>query len=116
MRRLRTWDVISSARPDVLACNSAYIAKRIAHAWRRRATVIHPPVDVDDFTPAGKPEDVYVTTSRLVGYKRVPLIAEAFATMPHRRLRIIGDGADLSRVRAIARRVRNIEVLGYLPR
>jgi glycosyltransferase involved in cell wall biosynthesis len=116
MHRLRVWDAVSAQRPDAIACNSAYIARRIRHAWRRDATVIHPPVDVTAFTPAGGREDVYVTVSRMVGYKRMPLIAEAFAAMPGRRLRIIGDGADLARVRAIAVRSPNITVLGHVPR
>jgi glycosyltransferase involved in cell wall biosynthesis len=116
MHRLRLWDASSAARPDAIACNSAYIARRIRHAWRREAEVLHPPVDVAAFTPAGSREDVYVTASRMVGYKRMPMIAEAFARMPGRRLRIIGDGADLPRVRTIARRAANIEVLGHIPR
>ncbi len=116
MHRLRQWDALSAQRPDALACNSAYIARRISHAWRREAEVIHPPVDVSAFTPEGPREDIYVTASRMVGYKRIPLIAEAFAAMPGRRLRILGDGADLARVRAIAARVSNIEVLGHVPR
>jgi glycosyltransferase involved in cell wall biosynthesis len=116
MHRLRNWDAVSAQRPDSMACNSAYIAGRIRHAWRREATVIHPPVDVAAFTPSGGREDVYVTASRMVGYKRMPLIAEAFAAMPGRRLCIIGDGSDLARVRAIAARAPNITVLGHVPR
>lgn len=116
MARLRAWDAASACRPTRLAANSAYIARRIRRAWGREAEVIHPPVDIAAFTPGGSREDVYLTASRLVGYKRVPLIAEAFAAMPGRRLRIIGDGADLARVRAIAARAPNIEVLGHVPR
>lgn len=116
MHRLRLWDAASAVRPDALACNSSYIARRIRHAWGRAAEVIHPPVDIAAFTPGGTREDVYVTASRMVGYKRIPLIAEAFAAMPERRLRIIGDGADLAQVRSLARGCANIEILGHVPR
>lgn len=116
MARLRSWDAASACRPTRLAANSAYIARRIRRAWGREAEVIHPPVDIAAFTPGGTRDDAYLTASRLVGYKRVPLIAEAFAAMPGRRLRIVGDGADLARVRAIAARAPNIEVLGHIPR
>lgn len=116
MHRLRAWDAASAARPDAIACNSAYIARRVRHAWRREASVIHPPVEVAAFTPEGLREDVYVTASRLVPYKQVPLIAEAFAAMPGRRLQIVGDGPDLARVHALARGHANIEVLGHVPR
>ena len=116
MHQFRMWDAVSAQRPDVLACNSAFIARRIAHAWRREAHVIYPPVDVEDFTPAGDREDIYVTASRMVGYKQMPLIAEAFATMGTRRLCMIGDGPDLARVKAIAARSPNIEVIGHATR
>jgi glycosyltransferase involved in cell wall biosynthesis len=116
MHRLRNWDALSASRPDALACNSHYIARRIAHAWRRDAEVIYPPVDTDQFTIGQEREDVYVTASRMVGYKCIPLIAEAFSRMPRKRLRIIGDGADMKKVTAIAQTVKNIEVLGHVPR
>ncbi len=118
MHRLRQWDALSALRPDALACNSHYIARRIARAWRREAAVLYPPIDLEVFTPGSDSarDDVFVTASRLVGYKQVPLIAGAFAAMPGRRLRIIGDGPDLGRIRAIARQAPNIAVLGHLPR
>jgi len=116
MHRLRQWDALSSMRPDALACNSAYITRRISHAWRRTAEVIYPPVDVAAFTPEGERGDEYLTASRLVGYKRVPLIAEAFAGMPGRRLRVIGDGGDMPALRSIAVRAPNITVCGHVDR
>lgn len=116
MQSLRTWDTLSSQRPNAIACNSAYISRRIRHAWGRDSQVIYPPVDVGSFTPGATQGDYYITASRLVGYKRVPLIAEAFAAMPERKLRIVGDGPDLNLVRAIANKAKNIEVLGHLPR
>jgi glycosyltransferase involved in cell wall biosynthesis len=117
MHRLRAWDAMSACRPDAIASNSAYIAARIRHAWGRAATVIHPPVDTAAFVPGAEPGGgYYVTASRLVGYKRVGLIAEAFAAMPPRQLRIIGDGPDMRHVKAIAGRAQNIDILGHLPR
>jgi glycosyltransferase involved in cell wall biosynthesis len=47
----------------------------------------------------------------MVPYKRVPLIVEAFAQMPDRRLVVIGDGPDFERVRSIA--TPNVTLLGY---
>lgn len=116
MQKLRAWDTVSAQRPDAIACNSGYIEKRIQHAWRRKAEIIYPPVDTVAFAPGSRGEDMYITASRLVGYKRVPLIAEAFAKMPARRLCIIGNGPDIDLVRSIARHAPNIEILGHLPR
>jgi glycosyltransferase involved in cell wall biosynthesis len=117
MHGLRQWDTLSAARLDHIAANSGYIAQRIRRAWRREASVIHPPVDVTAFSPGTEPRGgFFVTASRLVGYKRVPLIAEAFARRPDLWLTIIGDGADMPIIRRIAARAPNISVLGHVTR
>jgi glycosyltransferase involved in cell wall biosynthesis len=90
---------------------SQFIARRIWKTYRREATVIYPPVDVESFVPGSGKEDFYVTASRMVPYKRMDLIVAAFAEMPNRRLVVIGDGPEMSRVRARARS--NVEFLGY---
>lgn len=117
LHRLRIWDFVSAARVDHFISNSNYISRRIEKAYRRPATVIYPPVDIDgvgiaSVLPAQK-EDFYVTASRMVPYKKIPLIAEAFKAMPGKRLVIIGEGPELERVKAI--QANNVEVLGYQP-
>ena len=115
LHRLRLWDYISAARVDHFLCNSHYIARRIEKVYRRSATVIYPPVDIDRVgASGGSPslkENYYVTASRMVPYKKMPLIAEAFKAMPEKRLIMIGDGPELERVRAIG--AANVEILGY---
>ena len=66
----------------------------LLEAYRREATVIYPPVDVARFTPDASVArgDYYVTASRLVPYKCVDVIVEAFRGMPDRRLVVVGDG------------------------
>jgi glycosyltransferase involved in cell wall biosynthesis len=110
---MRLWDVRSSTGVDGFIAISRYIARRIWKAYRRKSTVIYPPVDVDTFTPGGTRDDFYVTASRMVPYKRMDLIVEAFAAMPDRRLVVIGDGPEARRVRA--RGAANIEFLGNQP-
>jgi glycosyltransferase involved in cell wall biosynthesis len=92
---------------------SRYIARRIWKAYRRKSTIIYPPVDVDAFTPGGFKEDFYVTASRMVPYKRMDLIVETFATMPQRRLVVIGDGPEAHRIRS--RAAPNVQFLGQQP-
>jgi glycosyltransferase involved in cell wall biosynthesis len=58
-------------------------------------------------------EDFYVTASRLVPYKRVDLIVEAFAGMSSRTLVVIGDGPDARRVRS--KSAANVRLLGEQP-
>lgn len=111
---LRQWDARSANGVDEFVANSAFVARRIAKAYRRAATVIHPPVDTAAFTPGSTARaDFYVTASRLVPYKRVDLIAAAFATMPSRRLVVIGDGPARARAQALAGP--NVTFLGRQP-
>lgn len=110
---MRLWDVRTAQTVDHLIANSSFVARRIKKFYGRDAHVIYPPVDLDRFQLTESHEDFYVTVSRMVPYKRVPLIVEAFAAMPHRRLVVIGDGPDLAEVRRLAGP--NVTVLGKQP-
>lgn len=110
---LRLWDLATAQRVDHFAAISHYIARRIKKVYGRQADVIYPPVDVDRFSPGPRKEEYYLTASRMVPYKKMDLIVEAFSKMPDRRLLVIGDGPDLGKVKACAGR--NIELLGYQP-
>ena len=95
---LRLWDRVAADRVDLFVANSQYIARRIEKTYRRPAHVLYPPVDVDRFTLGAERHDYYVAASRLVPYKRIDLIVEAFRNMPHRKLVVIGDGPDYKKV------------------
>ena len=97
---IRLWDYRTAGGVDAFAANSAHIARRIMKVYRREAEVIYPPVAVQDFELEEKKEDFYLTASRMVPYKRIDLIAEAFSRMPEKRLIVIGDGPEMERVRA----------------
>lgn len=111
MHYLRLWDLRTANGVDVFVANSMFVARRIAKVYRRNATVIHPPVDVDAFPLGHRKEQFYLTVSRLVPYKRVDLIVEAFSRMSDRRLIVIGDGPEMARVRAKA--AANVTILGH---
>lgn len=113
LHRLRGWDRATADGVDSFVANSSFVARRIRKAWRRDAAVIHPPVDVERCALRHDKEDFYVTVSRLVPYKRVPLVVEAFAGMPGRRLVVIGDGPDMPRLQRAA--APNVELLGRQP-
>jgi glycosyltransferase involved in cell wall biosynthesis len=110
---LRMFDAVSASRVDHYVANSHHVARRIRKTYRRDCDVVYPPVDTDAFTPQDKKDSFYITTSRLVPYKRVDLIARAFAAMPDKELIIIGDGPEMKRVRAAAGP--NVTVLGQQP-
>jgi glycosyltransferase involved in cell wall biosynthesis len=110
---LRNWDVVSANRVDHFIANSNYTANRIKKLYQREAVVIYPPVNIDAFDLEESKENYYITVSRLVYHKRVDLIVKAFSKMPDKQLIIIGDGPELTRLKAMA--LPNIKLLGYQP-
>ena len=110
---LRGWDSHSANGVDRLIANSQFVARRMMKTYRRDAAVIPPPVNVDEFELCTHKEDFYLTASRMVPYKRIDLIVEAFSATPHRKLIVIGDGPEMAAIRAKAGP--NVTILGYQP-
>ena len=110
---LRQWDFRSAYSVDHFIAISRYIARRIKKVYRRESVVIYPPVDVHSFTLNREKDSFYLAVSRLVPYKKMALLAEAFSKMPSKRLVIIGDGPDLKKV--MAKAGPNVKILGYRP-
>jgi glycosyltransferase involved in cell wall biosynthesis len=108
---LRSWDFCSTPRVDAFAVNSHHVAKRVKKIYGRESTVIYPPVEIDFFEMRERKEDFYVTASRMVPYKKIDLIVEAFSSMPDKRLVVVGDGPEFAKIKAKAGK--NIELLGY---
>lgn len=113
LHKMRMWDTRTASGVDHFIANSHFIARRIKKVYGRTADVIYPPVDVDAFSTCSNKENFYLTASRLVPYKKMDLIVEAFSTMPDKRLIVIGDGIDFEKIKAKAGK--NVEMLGYQP-
>jgi glycosyltransferase involved in cell wall biosynthesis len=114
LHKMRIWDVISAQRVDIMLATSHFIQKRIKKCWGRESFVVHPPVEFDACIFEAHKETYYVTLSRLVHYKRVDLIVEAFNQMPEKKLIVIGEGTSFDALRKIAKE--NIIFTGYLPK
>lgn len=112
--RVRKWDYQNSKNVDFFVTSSSHIAKRIEKTYQRKAVVIYPPVNVEDFFLSNQREEYYVTHSRFVPYKRVDLLVEAFGQMPDKRLVVIGEGPEDVKIRKLAKK--NVELLGYVER
>jgi glycosyltransferase involved in cell wall biosynthesis len=112
LHKIRLWDVINTNRVDHIVANSKYIAKRINKVYRREATVIYPPVDIANFSLEHNKEEYYLTASRMVPYKKIDLIVEAFSKMAEKKLLVIGDGPEMEKVKKKAGV--NIELLGHV--
>jgi glycosyltransferase involved in cell wall biosynthesis len=112
LHKFRIWDVRTAFGVDVWLANSNYVARRIEKAYGAQATVIFPPVDLNRFRPGSTRSDYYVTASRMVPYKRMPLIVDTFARhLPDRKLVVIGDGPQLEMAKQLAGP--NVTVMGY---
>ena len=109
--RVKAWDLRVTPRVTDFVAISEYIGQRIKNNYGRDYTVIYPPVYVDKFDIGAIKEDFYLTASRMVPYKRIPLIIEAFSSMPDRKLVVIGDGPEFEKAKAKAGA--NVELLGY---
>lgn len=113
LHRLRQWDYLSAQRVDHFIAISRYIERRIGKCYRRDSDVIYPPVSIEKFRHDRPRDDFYLAASRMVPYKRIDLVIEAFNRMPEKRLIVIGDGPDYKRLAALAGD--NVTLLGYQP-
>jgi glycosyltransferase involved in cell wall biosynthesis len=96
------WDRSTAHRVDRYLANSRYVAGRIARYYNREATVLHPPVDTEFFTPDAAPASpCFLVVSALVPYKRIDVAVDA-ATRLGVPLEVVGTGPDLGRLRARA--------------
>ena len=110
LHKIRLWDASTANRVDHYVANSRYIARRIKKTYGKPSDIIYPPVDVDKFTLREAKEDFYLTASRMVPYKKIDLIVEAFSQMD-KKLLVIGDGPDMAKIKSKAGK--NVELLGF---
>lgn len=113
LHKIRLWDCRTANGVDHFIANSQFIARRIKKVYGREADVIYPPVDVNKFVLNQNKDDYYFTASRMVPYKRIDLIVEAFSEMPNKKLIVIGDGPEMQKIKSKAKK--NVEILGYQP-
>ena len=113
LHKMRVWDFASAYRADYLISDSDFVKKRIKKYWKREAKTIYPPVDIDASIYEECKDDYYVTLSRLVEYKRIDVIIEAFNEMPDKKLIIIGEGRSRKELEELSSST-NIEFRGFL--
>jgi glycosyltransferase involved in cell wall biosynthesis len=109
---LRLWDIRTANNVDVWLANSSNVARRIRKTYGREAEVLHPPVRIEDFAFTRDKAGYYFTCSRLVQYKRIDLLVDAFLDRPGSELLVAGDGPELPALKARAAKAPNIQFLG----
>jgi len=112
LTNLRMWDRLAADRVDHFIAISQTVRQRIAKIYRREATIIYPPVDITRFAPADRVEDFYLIVGRLVPYRRIDILIEAFNRM-QKPLLIAGSGRDRERLEGMSGPT--IEFLGRVP-
>ncbi|MCP4704394.1 MAG: glycosyltransferase family 4 protein, partial [candidate division Zixibacteria bacterium] len=113
LHRIRMWDYRTANGVDEFIAISDFISKRITKAYRRKSTVIYPPVDTNGYSLSTKKGDYYLMASRMVPYKNTRLVVEAFSKMRDKKLIVVGDGPDMAKVKRIAGA--NVTLTGYQP-
>ncbi len=108
MRRI---DLSYSQEPDLYVANSTTVAQRIAHIYGRNVQTINYPIDSSKFIFSEQKDEFYLVSSRLLSYKRIHVIVEAFNWLGLPLL-IIGDGPERESLEAMA--LDNIHFLGYV--
>jgi glycosyltransferase involved in cell wall biosynthesis len=101
MRMFRRWDRTVSDRVTVFLANSSAVAQRISRYYGRPARILHPPVDIDFYTPRPRERNGFLYVGRLTGYKRPDLVVAAFARLPY-HLTVVGSGPMLLHLRVTA--------------
>lgn len=106
---LKKWDLVAASRPDYYFAISETVKQRIQTYYHRDVRdVIYPPVDVKKFnrSPRG---DYFLTVARLVEYKRVDIVIDAFNQLGW-PLVVIGAGREKNRL--MRRAKENIRFIG----
>jgi len=105
---LRLWDFTAAQRPDFIVTNSNETKRRIFKFYRREATVIYPPVEIDNnVRESGNNQNnlekpYYVALGRLVRYKNFEPLIEAFNLLDIPLL-VIGTGNYEKHLKKIAK-------------
>lgn len=98
LRRHRAFDRRALRTIDRFLATGEIARQRIRRFWGRDAPVLHPPVEVERFS-IGEPGDHVLFVAELVGHKR-PAVAIEAAAAAGRRIKVVGTGPELGRLRA----------------
>ncbi len=101
LQRWRQWDWIAAQRVDAYIANSDITRRRVRRYLGREASVLHPPVETERFTPSETIGDEYLVLSELMPHKRIDVAVEAFNRL-QLPLLIVGNGPEARRLSRLA--------------
>ena len=111
---LRRWDYRAGRSADTYLVNSRVVRRRVRAVYGFDAEVVEPPTTLDPHGPQSPIEGVhdgfFLCVSRLLRYKNVEAIVEAFANLFDERLVVVGTGPMESQLKS--RLPWNVELVG----
>jgi glycosyltransferase involved in cell wall biosynthesis len=110
-RIMRAQDLKYAQEPDLYIANSTTVAQRIRTTYKKNAIVINYPIEASQFTFSDKKDNYYLASARMISYKRLDVIIEAFNWLGWRLL-ITGEGPERDKLKAQA--MGNVEFLGHV--
>jgi glycosyltransferase involved in cell wall biosynthesis len=109
---LRMIDYAAAQRVDSFIANSKTPKKRIKKYYGRDSTILYPFIDVNKFDGHEQIKgDYFLILTRLASWKKVDIAIEACKRLKV-KLKVIGSGPDLERLKRLANEY--IEILGYV--
>ena len=108
---MRNLDLKYAQEPDLYIANSSIVAQRIQKIYKKQAIAINYPIDTSNFVFSDTKEEYYLASARMISYKRLDIIVEAFNWLGWNLL-ISGDGPEEERLKAHA--LPNIQFLGHV--
>jgi glycosyltransferase involved in cell wall biosynthesis len=113
---MRMYDYNSAQKVDFWVANSKNVQARIEKYYRKKSTVIYPPVDVEKIieeTKKYKKEEYFLIVSRLVGAKGLEEAAKVAGRLKF-KLKIVGEAHGFSDVEKKIKKLSGgyVELLG----
>lgn len=103
---MKRWDQRAAASADRYLVNSAMVGDQVRAIYGVEAEVLPPPPTLSPEDPQiempGCEPGYLLCVSRLLPYKNVEAVVQAFAKLPDRRLVVVGAGPYQSQVEAMA--------------
>jgi len=99
---MRKWDLKASKRPNYIIANSTFTQAQIKKYYRRDSTVIHPPVDIEQYLGGqASQRHGFIITGRHVSYKRFDLAIKACSILDL-HLDVLGTGPETAKLKRMA--------------
>ncbi len=111
LKKLKNEDMEAVKNIDLIITNCRNIQKRIKDIYGRKSEILHPPIEVDNFSIERNQEDFYLIVSRLLPHKKIDIAISAFNKLK-KKLIIIGTGPAYKSLKRISSS--NIKFCGSL--